>query len=161
MFRCCAAASAKDRNAQFCESSHCLCKVIRQNGECSRNRVRQASIRLYNDRQGCPAADFFNHGQQLLRPQRTVYAKGIHTQPLQCQCHCRNGAACEGSAVFFKGHRDKDRLVTVFLCSQYSSFRFIEVGHGFNDNEVSIFSGFDFLPKNVISFLEFQRAKRL
>ena len=85
------------------------CKLLRRDPVFPRGRVRQAGVRLQNQRLIRPAAQLEDHGQKLFRAETAVEAHGVHAEAAQGQPHGRDGRPDKGTSVCFKGHGDPDR----------------------------------------------------
>ena len=96
------------------------------------HRVRQARVRLGNDRQAGILTQFFQQRRQQVWPQRTVQSNSVRTQALQCTGHGGDRTAGEGPAAGIKGHGDKHRQVGGLLGRQQGSLGLVQVCHGFH-----------------------------
>ena len=160
VFRRGAAAAAVNRNAQLCKLHHCLCEFRRVYQIFTGDRIRQSGVGLYHQRQRCPLCHFFHNGKEFVRTQGAVHAHRIGSQSLQRHCRRSDGTAGKGAEIRLKGHGADHRLVGVFLCRQQCRLGFVQVGHGFDDDQVCVLSGEDFFTENVVGFFKCECAQR-
>ena len=132
VFRGCTATAAHDGDTSLHAGQQSLGKVLRSHIIVSIHRVRQARVRLGNDRQAGILTQFFQQRRQQVWPQRTVQSNSVRTQALQCTGHGGDRTAGEGPAAGIKGHGDKHRQVGGLLGRQQGSLGLVQVCHGFH-----------------------------
>ncbi len=132
VFRGCTATAAHDGDTSLHAGQQSLGKVLRSHIIVSIHRVRQARVRLGNDRQAGILTQFFQQRRQQVWPQRTVQSNSVRTQALQCTGHGGDRTAGESPAAGIKGHGDKHRQVGGLLGRQQGSLGLVQVCHGFH-----------------------------
>ena len=151
IFRIGAAAAADNAHARMDRLRHGLGKFGRTQVIVTVHRIRQARIRLGDDRQIRVGDDLPQDGQQLLRAQGAVQTDGICAKAGQRGCHGGGSTAGESAARFVKAHRDDDREAAVLFGSDQGGAGLLQVGHGFDGDQVSasLHASSDQLAKHV------------
>ncbi len=154
-----AAAAADDCHAGF------QCRKDAFHKICIRERIR-AVPRIWQSRIGFGGygqmgigQDFFQQRDQGIRSRGAVDAQAVCPKSSHGSREDLRCGACKGAPVFLEGHGDQNGQIGVFLRRKQGGFRFIEIGHGFDHDQVCVLSRFYHRRKSLICLFKGQSSQ--
>ncbi len=162
VLRCGAAAPADQFEAVRSDAPDRLGEVFRPDVVFTAVRVRKPGVGLEDEGQVGVPAHALDDRFEVLRAKGTVDAERADAETGQGEggSFCRD--AGERAAVRLEGHGDEDRLAgSMFSRRQHGRLRFIEIGHGLDDDDVGFFRRVHLFREEIVSFFEREGTGRL